>query len=131
MKFTLRHAVATIILMLSFAAPVAAGPLKDAIAAYDRDDYATALRLFRPLADQGNAEAQFNLGSIYSRGEGVSQNLAEGIKWFRKAADQGHTEAISRLAFIYSEGVGVPQDYAEAVKWYRKGADQGNADAQH
>jgi TPR repeat protein len=69
---------AAIFLMLSFAAPVAAGPLQDAIAVYDRDDYATALRLFRPLADQGKAEAQFNLGSMQSKGEGVSQNLAEG-----------------------------------------------------
>ncbi len=58
-------------LVLSFAAPVAARQLEDAEAAYAKGDYATALRLFRPLADQGNAKAQYNLGSMYPVGWGV------------------------------------------------------------
>ena len=74
MKLTLKHALAAIILVLSFAAPVAAGPYEDAVAAFGRGDYATALRLIRPLADQGNARAQSDLGVMYEEGLGVVQN---------------------------------------------------------
>ena len=66
MKLTLKHALAAILLMLSFAAPVAAGPLEDADAAVKRRDYATALRLIRPLAEQGDATAQYNLCLLYT-----------------------------------------------------------------
>jgi TPR repeat protein len=76
MKPALKYAFAAVILLLSFAAPVAAGPLEDATAADDRGDYATALRLLRELADQGNARAQFKLGGMYDDGRGVAQNDA-------------------------------------------------------
>ena len=65
MKLTLKHTLAAIILVLSFAAPVAAGPYEDAAAAFGRADYVTALRLLRPLADQGSARAQFDLGVMH------------------------------------------------------------------
>jgi FOG: TPR repeat, SEL1 subfamily len=131
MKLTLKHALAAIILVLSFAAPVAAGPFEDAAAAYGRGDYATALRLFRPLADQGDAAAQYNLGVMYDNGQGVPQNDAEAVKWFRLAADQGDASAQFNLGTMYDKGEGVPQNYAEAAKWYRLAADQGDADAQY
>ena len=70
MKGTLKHAIAVILLVLSFAALVAADPLEDADAAVKRRDYATALRLIRPLAEQGNATAQYNLGNFYDNGLG-------------------------------------------------------------
>jgi uncharacterized protein len=127
MKLTLKHALAAILLMLSFAAPVAAGPFEDATAAYARGDYATALRLLRPLADQGNNDAQFNLGFMYAKGHGVTQDYAEAVKWFRLAAEQGYARADGILGYMYSNGQGVQQDYAEAVKWYRKAAEQGSA----
>ena len=73
-----RAAFAAIVLLLSLAAPVAAGPLEDATAAYDRGDYATALRLLRPLADQGDASAQFNLGVMYDNGRGRAAELRRG-----------------------------------------------------
>jgi TPR repeat protein len=73
MKLALKHAIVAIILMLSLAAPVAAGPLQDAHAAFNRGDYAKALRLLKPLAKQGNAEAQHTLGAMYSHGQGVPQ----------------------------------------------------------
>jgi TPR repeat protein len=131
MMLTLRHVIAAIILVLSFAAPVAAGPLEDAVAAAARGDYATALRLWRPLADQGNALAQRNLGFMYANGQGVPQDYAEAVKWYRKAADQGDADAQFNLGAGYDNGQGVPQDYAEAVKWYRLAADQGVASAQY
>ena len=111
--------------------PLTTGPIRDADAAYGRGDYATALRLIRPLADQGNALAQFLLGLMYVEGRGVPQNDAEAVKWFRLAADQGSASARNNLGVAYWNGLGVPRDYAEAVKWFRLAADQGNADAQY
>jgi TPR repeat protein len=78
MRLALKHALAVIILVMSLAAPVAAGPWEDARAAYNSGDYATALRLWRPLADQGNAGAQANLGWMYSKGLGVPE-LRRGV----------------------------------------------------
>ena len=130
MKPAVKHALAAINVVLSLAAPVAAGPYEDAAAAYNGGDYAAALRLLRPLANQGDAGAQFNLGLMYARGEGVPQNQAEAVNWFRLAADQGHVDAQNTLGFTYSFGAGVPQNYAEALKWYRLAADQGLASAQ-
>src|SRR5450759_1500494 len=84
MKLTLKHALAAIILVLSFAAPVAAGPFEDADAAYGRGDYATALRIRRTLAYQGDPVAQNYLGIMYERGHGVPQDYAEALNWYRK-----------------------------------------------
>ena len=125
-----RAIVAAIIMVLSFAAPVAAGPLEDAIAAHNRRDYATALQLYRPLAEQGNAIAQTNLGVMYNNGQGVPKDFAEAAKWYRKAADQGRATAQNNLGSMYRNGEGVPQSDAEAMRWYRKAADQGHASAQ-
>ena len=60
------------------------------MSAYGNGDYATALRLYRPLADKGNAEAQYNLGFMYDKGQGVPQEYAVAVKWYRLAADQGN-----------------------------------------
>ena len=117
--------------LLSLSGPVIAGPFEDGVAAYERQDYVTALRLWRPLADQGYAAAQYGLGFMYRNGQGVPQDYAEAMKWFRKAADQGDSAAQYNLGVMYANGEGVPQDYAEALKWYRKAADQGHARAQH
>ena len=79
--------VRILLLLLALASPLSmaggavAGPFEDAQAAHGRSDYATALRLWRPLADQGNAEAQYALGFMYARGQGVPQNNAEAAKW--------------------------------------------------
>ena len=81
-------------------------------------------------AEQGNANAQFNLGLIYDNGRGVPQDFAEAAKWYRLAAEQGQADAQCNLGVMYSEGQGVAQDYAEAVKWYRQAAEQGQAGAQ-
>ncbi len=97
--------------------------------AYVRGDYAGALLEWRPLAEQGNAQAQFYLGDIYEWGLGVPQDYTEAVKWYRKAADQGHADAQSLLGDMYYEGRGVPQYYAAAMKWYRKAAEQGFASA--
>ena len=125
-----RVAFAAIVLLLSLASSVAAGPLEDAYAAYDRADYATALRLVRPLADQSVASAQNILGLMYRQGRGVLPNNTEALKWFRLAADQGVASAQFNLGIMYANGEGVPQNSAEALKLYRLAADQGTSSAQ-
>ncbi len=100
------------------------------VKAYDRGDYATALRIMRELANQGDTKAQYNLGVMYRMGQGVEQDYAVAARWYRKAADQGDAKAQYNLGLMSRRGEGVPQDYKEAVKLYRKAADQGNTDAQ-
>ncbi len=109
--------------------PTTGGRIDDADAAYRRGDYATALRLFRPLAEQGNASAQFFLGVMYRDGRGVPKNDAEAVKWYRLAADQGLAVAQNHLGFRYFNGRGVSQNDAEAAKWFRLAAEKGNASA--
>jgi TPR repeat protein len=105
-------AIAIIVLALSVAAPaVAEGPKDiwdDAFAAMKRDDYPTAVRLFLTLAELGYPSAQYELGFLYRRGEGVPQDYAEALKWFRLAANQGHAFSQSNLGFMYRDGEGVP-----------------------
>lgn len=102
----------------------------EGLAAYNKKDYATALRELRPLATQGNASAQRNLGMMYAHGQGVPQDDKEAMKWYRLAAAQGHAPAQMNLGFMYDYGQVVPQDHKEAVKWYRLAAEQGYAAAQ-
>ena len=98
--------------------------------AYQKGDYITAFREWYPLAEAGDAVAQFNIGLMYRKGRGVDRDDAEAARWYRKSADQGDQDAQFNLAYLYDEGIGVPLDDAEAVRWYRRSAEQGNVDAQ-
>jgi cell division septation protein DedD len=120
-------AVVAVLLVTS----VQAGPLDDASAAYHRGDFAAAVKLIRPLAEQGDARAQANLGVLYENGQGVPQDDIEAAKWYRKAANQGDASAQYKLGGLYWQGKGVPRNGEEALKWYRQAADQGYADAQN
>ena len=93
--------------------------------AYERGDYAAALRVFRQLADQGYANAQSNLGVMYSNGYGVPQDYGEAVKWYRKAADQGNASGQFGLGVMYNFGLGVPQDIIQAYMWFNLAAAQG------
>ena len=128
----MRNLVRSIVLLLALglSEPVLAGPLEDADAAYDKQDYATALRLLRPLGNRGDAWAQNRLGSMYYLGRGVPHDYAQAVKWYRMAADQGDAWAQAMLGIMYQAGDGVPKDDAQALKWYRLAADQGDAGAQ-
>ncbi len=88
-------------------------------AACQRGDYATALREWRPLAKQGDAAAQNNLGVMYKMGLGVPQDYAEAVRWWRKAAEQGHANAQYNLGLMYKNGLGVPQDEAQGYMWFK------------
>ncbi|MHC8510323.1 MAG: tetratricopeptide repeat protein [Rhodospirillales bacterium] len=78
----------------------------------------------------GDAKAQFNLGLVYAKGEGVTQNRAKAFKWYRAAAEQGYAGAQFGLGLAYVLGDGVTQNSAEAAKWFRAAAEQGHTEAQ-
>ena len=74
-----------------------AGPWEDGMVSYNRGDYAPAIRLFRPLAEQGNAKAQSALGVMYRRGQGVARNSVRAFLWFSRAAARGDARAKAEL----------------------------------
>ena len=106
------------------------GPSEDAAAAYKRGDYGAAIRLYRALADQGDARAQNSLGRMYLRGQGASRDYREAMKWFRRAAALGSADAQFNLGDIYLREYGVKQDLIEAARWYTRAAEQGHVGAQ-
>jgi TPR repeat protein len=102
-----------------------AGPFEEAEAAYKQGDYAAAqklyqeaYKLFRPLAEHGDALAQFRIGDMYRVGGGVARDFHEAEKWYRKAAEQKQKEAQFYLGMFYFYGWGVPQDYVRAHMWF-------------
>lgn len=94
--------------------------------AYEAGDYTTAAKEFRLLAEQGDAGAQFNLGYMYSKGEGVVQDYAEAMRWYRLAAEQDYADAQFNLGLMHFKGQGVPQDYVLAHMWFNIAAASGH-----
>ncbi len=109
-------------------ASVGAGQLEDGHIAFEMGDYATALNKWRPLAEQGNAEAQYNLGRMYETGKGVNWDLAEAGRWYLRSATRGNAEAQYALGMMAEGG---RESYGEAFRWYSISAEQGNSDAQY
>ena len=121
----------TFLFLFSGSSVVFADDLQDGMEAAKRQDYKTAHRLWLPLADQGNAIAQYNLGAMYAKGQGVPKDYKEAVKWFRLAAEQRNAIAQYNLGLMYVNGQSAPKDYKEAVNWYRLAAEQGNVKAQY
>ncbi|MDO8860367.1 caspase family protein [Haliea sp. E1-2-M8] len=88
--------------------------------AFDRADYKTALKVWLPAAEAGDADAQNSVGEIFERGLGTEPNYAVAVLWFERAAKQGHKGAQFNLGTLYETGKGVPQDKAMALNWYRQ-----------
>jgi hypothetical protein len=129
-----RHAIEQAFVDTAAAVGLASPPgdgAAEADAAFQKGDYAKALRLARPLAEAGDARAESILGFAYYRGRGVTHDDSEAAKWFALAADKGDAASRFTLGVMYGEGRGVPQDFAEAARWYRRAADQGDAQAQY
>jgi TPR repeat protein len=93
-------------------------------------DYALAISCWRKAAEQGNAEAQNNLGQAYELGYGTEQDYRQAAYWFRKAAEQNHVTSLFNLGVMCELGHGMPQDLVAAASWYRKAAEQDYAPAQ-
>ena len=92
-----------------------------------RGDYQTTFKFLLPLAEQGYAEAKFNLGHMYSKGRGVKQDDFEAVNWYRKAAEQGDADAQAILGFLYLLGErGVQVNKSLAKEWFGKACDNGN-----
>jgi hypothetical protein len=105
-------------LLILAPSPGFSDPLSDATTAYARGDYATALKLVRPLAEKGDPQAQNYLGTMYRDGHGVPQNHMTAVKWYRAAAGQGYAQAQNSLGVMHAHGQGVPQDNIRAYMWF-------------
>ena len=125
----MRYLWLAVAVVLLVGGPCQAG-LQEGVSAYEQGDYATALRELRPLAEYGEAEAQFTLGLLYHAGQGVPQDYATARHWFRQAAAQGHAEAQFTLGVLYDAGYGVARDAPTAAHWFRQAAEQGHVTAQ-
>jgi len=123
-------AAASSLLMLLFSGAAKADTNEDGTAAISTGDYAQADKIFRALAEKGDASAQFNLGAMYNNGQGKAKDYPEAVKWYRLAAAQGHAGAQSSLGYMYYGGQGVAQDYVRAHMWFSLAAAKGSGIAQ-
>lgn len=101
------------------------------VQAFGRADYATALREWRPLAEQGHAGAQYQLGPLYGFSKGVPQDFSTARQWYEKAAAQGHAGAQHNLGGMYEFGHGVTRDDVLAYMWYHLAAENRDGIAEH
>jgi TPR repeat protein len=129
-----RLVAACVALIIATLAPeLLAQDFNDGVKAVQKGDFATAVKIWTPLAEKGSKAAQFNLAVIYDDGMGIPEDNVEAAKWYRKAAENGFPQAQLILGIMYLEGEGVPEDNEEGLKWLRKAAKQENgigADAQ-
>jgi len=117
--------IMTATIALALATAVWGGDSQKGLDAYNSMDYDTALAVWQPLADSGDAGSQYGLGMMYGNGFGVSMDDALALKWYSLAADQGHAGAQCNLAVMYQNGWGVPLNEEEATRYYMLAAEQG------
>lgn len=106
-----------------------AGDFEKALKAFQSADYETAMSIWQPLAEAGDAQSQYQLGHMYANGFGVMMDDASALKWYQLAAEQGHPKAQVNLAVMYQNGWGVPQSEEEAMRYYAMAAEQGDTEA--
>ena len=119
---TVRFAAKAMLCTL-FTTVACAAAFDDGLAAFVRADYATAIRHWEPLAEAGNADAQYNLGSMYENGQGAARDYTAAVRFYRRAAAQGHPDAQYNLAKLYESGNGVTQDSVRAYVWFAVSAN--------
>ncbi len=120
-----------LILVLLVSIPASSADFRKGWVAYNRGDYTTAMSEWKPLAEQGNADAQHSVGLLYGKGRGVPENNKTAAKWHRLAAEQGLAKAQDRMGSLYFIGSGVPTNNKIAMKWHALAAKQGNANGQY
>ena len=131
MKLSAGHLVVAIAFAVAVSAAVAGSPEEDfrgGLSAFNGGDYAAAMRLWRPLADNNDARSQAGIGFMYHRGLGVTTDDVQAAIWLRKAAEQGQAESQLMLGSLYFFGLGVPQSYATAYAWCELAQDNGQAE---
>ncbi|MFQ6018911.1 MAG: peptidoglycan-binding protein [Kiloniellaceae bacterium] len=124
----MKRLVLTIAILIGLAAP-GWGQSDAGYEAYKRGDYAAAHRIWKPLAEQGDASAQYNLGLLYHHGLGVKRQLGKAAKWYGRAAENGDADAQKAIGDLYVQGFWGKKDYAKAATWYRMAAEQGHVEA--
>ena len=131
--FSMRTLIIIPVLLFSLllGVPSYSADFNKGLTAAQSGDFATALNEWKPLAGQGDADAQTNLGLMYQNGWGVPQDDKEAVYWYKLAAEQGDAKAQYNLGVMYDVGEGVPQDDKEAVRWYTLAAEQEHAKAQY
>ena len=112
-------------LLLSCDITVTTTDYQAGVKAYQAGDYATAIKEFKVAAEQGNVDAQYNLGLMYAKGKGVTQDYKEAVKWYLIAAEQGYAGAQHNLGNMYARGEGVTQDEVIAHMWLNISASNG------
>lgn len=123
-----------LLLMLSFSTMshlARADDFSEGVALYEQRNFPAAAAAFKKAADQGKSDAQFNLGLMYLKGEGVAQDYIEAKALFEKAAQQNNVRAQVNLGRMYAKAKGVAPNYGMAVYWFNKAAELGYADAQY
>jgi uncharacterized protein len=109
---------------------VIASDLDDAVTAMRSGDFAEAYCMMRPLAEKGDADAQYNIGWMYMNGYGLRVNDSLALEWWQKAADQGHSDASFSIGMLYSLGDGeIAKDSDAAIDYYLVAAIDGHEDA--
>jgi len=126
-----KHLLITILLFLSLSATVCAGPLEDGHDAYDRKEYTKAYDIWIKLANEGDPEAQYNIGLLYLNGLGVEKNERLALMWFTYAGEQGMADAQYNAGVLFYSGKGVYPDHKSAIEWWTLAAAQGHANAQN
>jgi len=121
--------IITATIAFALATAVWADDSQKGLDAYNSMDYDTALAVWQPLADSGDAGSQYGLGMMYGNGFGVSMDDALALKWYSLAADQDHAGAQYNLAIMYQNGWGVPINDEEATRYYMLASEQGVAAA--
>ena len=121
----------SIILITLIGTQVIAKDFDKGLEAADNNDYITAYKEWKPLAEQGDARAQRNIGIFYNYGLGVEKNHAEALKWLNLSADQGNHGAQNELGNMSLVGLGVPEDVTKALGWYKLSAEGNNSQAQN
>ena len=116
-------------ILLLVTSALAQGGFSAGMAAYERGDYAEALGHWRPLAESGSPEAQFNVGLLHSRGLGTEVDPQEAARWYELAAEQNFAQAQYNLAQMYERGQGVPKDLTLSYVWFKLAGVNKYADA--
>jgi TPR repeat protein len=124
-----RHPAVALLFAGLLVAQAAAADFDQAVAAFDKGDYATAIREVKPLAEKGDPRSQYAMGVMAENGFGMRKDLGQAAAWYRKAAEQGNADAQFNLGAMYEHGVGMPVNYAQAARWYRPAAEEGDIDA--
>lgn len=131
LRETLRLALCAVFMFVCLPNISLSADIKKGVEAYRNGDYKTALQEWMPIAEQGNADAQFSVGLIFDRGLNVIPDYKAAVKWFTLASKQGHIFAQANLGWKYHKGQGVEKDNIHAYKWWNLAANDGHQNAPH